>query len=142
MEGHKPPPKPAKRRQTLHDVREQVEGAMSEFLDTLRTLGYDEGSVFAIRLALEEAINNGFRHGNKSDPAKVVRLDWSATEQRVQIEVEDEGEGFDPGAVPDPTAEENIEIPSGRGLMLMRAYMSEVEYVDPGNRVRLVFVKQ
>ncbi|MFO0873553.1 MAG: ATP-binding protein [Phycisphaerales bacterium] len=142
MDGAKPPPRAAQRRKTLHDVREQVEGAMGEFLDALRGLGYDEGSVFAIRLALEEAINNGFRHGNKSDPGKVVRLAWSATSDRVQIEVEDEGEGFDPQAVPDPTAEENLEIPSGRGLMLMRAYMNEVEYLEPGNRVRLVYVKQ
>jgi serine/threonine-protein kinase RsbW len=58
---------------------------------------------------------------------------------RLEIEVEDQGEGFDPRSVPDPTAEENIEIPSGRGIMLMRAYMTSVEYLPPGNRLRIVY---
>ncbi len=129
------------RRLTLRDTRDEVEVAFTEFFDTLRELGYEESSVFAIRLALEEAVNNGFRHGNKNDPSKVVFLSWTATADSIELEVQDQGEGFDPGAVPDPTAEENLEIPSGRGLMLMRAYMSDVNYVDPGNRVRMVFVK-
>ncbi len=129
------------RRLTLRDTREDVEGAFSEFFESLRDLGYEESNVFAIRLAVEEAVNNGFRHGNKNDSQKVVFLSWSATPTHVELEVEDQGEGFDPSAVPDPTAEENLEIPSGRGLMLMRAYMSDVRYVDPGNRVRMVFIK-
>lgn len=127
------------RRHTLRDDRDQVEAAVADLLESLRELDFDESSRFAIRLAVEEAINNGFRHGNKNDPGKHVHFLWSASSQRVQIEVEDEGEGFDPESVPDPTAEENLEIPSGRGLMLMRAYMSEVEYLDPGNRVRMAF---
>jgi serine/threonine-protein kinase RsbW len=59
--------------------------------------------------------------------------------QGVELVVIDEGEGFDPGSVPDPTAEENIDIPSGRGIMLMRAYMSSVEYLHPGNRLRIFY---
>ena len=57
----------------------------------------------------------------------------------VWIAVEDEGCGFDPGAVPDPTEEANLEIPSGRGIMLMRAYMTEVEIMSPGNRIEMTF---
>jgi serine/threonine-protein kinase RsbW len=57
----------------------------------------------------------------------------------VFVAVEDEGEGFDPGSVPDPTDDANIEIPSGRGLMLMGAYMSEIRYVPPGNRVEMIY---
>lgn len=127
------------RRRTLHDDRDEIESAVTELLEALGGLGFDEGSAFAVRLSVEEAINNGFRHGNKSDPTKLVHLHWRASSDTVHVDVRDEGEGFDPGAVPDPTAEENLEIPSGRGLMLMRAYMSEVEYVEPGNRVRMVF---
>jgi len=126
----------------LKDDREQVEIAVSELLETMARLGFDDGSAFAVRLAVEEAINNGFRHGNKSHPGKVVRLQWEADAAHIVLQVTDEGEGFDPGAVPDPTAEENLEIPSGRGLMLMRAYMSEVEYVEPGNRVRMVYERK
>jgi len=67
---------------------------------------------------------------------------WCAIDPTgIELEVTDEGEGFDPGSVPDPTAEENIEIPSGRGIMLMRAYMTSVEYVAPGNRLRIVYRK-
>lgn len=138
-QGESLPDGSIERRRTLHDDRDEIESAVAELLEALGGLGFDEGSAFAVRLSVEEAINNGFRHGNKSDPSKLVHLHWRATPNSVQLEVRDEGEGFDPGAVPDPTAEENLEIPSGRGLMLMRAYMNEVEYVEPGNRVRMNF---
>lgn len=123
----------------LREDRDQIEAAVTGLLESMVRLGFDESSAFAVRLAVEEAINNGFRHGNKSHPDKVVRLAWRATPEHVELQVTDEGEGFDPGAVPDPTAEENLEIPSGRGLMLMRAYMSKVEYVEPGNCVRMEY---
>lgn len=123
----------------LRDDRDQIEAAVTELLERMGAMGFDECSSFAVRLAVEEAINNGFRHGNKSNPDKLVRLSWRATPTLVEIQVRDEGEGFDPDSVPDPTAEENLEIPSGRGLMLMRSYMSEVEYVVPGNCVRMVY---
>jgi serine/threonine-protein kinase RsbW len=57
----------------------------------------------------------------------------------LSVEIEDRGPGFDPGAVPDPTLEQNLEIPSGRGLMLMRAYMTSVTFNPAGNRVRLLY---
>jgi len=123
----------------LREDRDRIEAAVTEILDAMVRMGFDESSAFAVRLSVEEAINNGFRHGNKSNPDKVVRLEWRATPEQVELQVSDEGEGFDPGAVPDPTAEENLEIPSGRGLMLMRAYMSKVEYVQPGNVVRMEY---
>jgi serine/threonine-protein kinase RsbW len=55
--------------------------------------------------------------------------------------VEDEGPGFDPATIPDPTEDENLEIPSGRGVMLIKAYMTEVEYVPPGNLLRMTYRK-
>jgi len=55
------------------------------------------------------------------------------------IDVEDVGEGFDPDSVPDPTEQENLEIPSGRGIVLMKSFMSHIEYEPPGNRVRMTF---
>lgn len=57
----------------------------------------------------------------------------------LQVSIEDEGTGFDPEAVPDPTEDANLEIPSGRGLMLMRAYMTEVNVIPPGNRIEMYF---
>jgi serine/threonine-protein kinase RsbW len=55
------------------------------------------------------------------------------------ISVEDQGEGFDPENLPDPTDEDRLELPSGRGVLLIRAYMSEVEYNDRGNRLTMTY---
>lgn len=101
--------------------------------------GYADSEAFAIRLAVEEAVSNGIHHGNRRDPAKVVRVECRIDSEMVWIAVEDQGEGFDPKAVPDPTDEANLEIPSGRGIMLMGAYMTEVRYVPPGNRVEMSY---
>ena len=124
---------------TLHEMREDVERVQRIVAEALAARGYDPDAMFAIRLCLEEALVNGFRHGNRFEPGLVVKFRASISPAECTFEVEDEGEGFDPGGVPDPTAEENLEIPSGRGIMLMRAYMSEVEYLDPGNRLRMVY---
>ncbi len=125
----------------LLEQRESVERVQHDVANALEEAGYGEAAAFAIRLALEEALVNGFRHGNKGDPDKQVTVRCTINPTTVELEVEDEGEGFDPGSVPDPTAEENIEIPSGRGIMLMRAYMSVVEYLPPGNRLRIVYTR-
>ena len=124
---------------TLRDEREAIERVQSEVGSALRSNDFGEAATFAIRLALEEALVNGFRHGNKGDPAKSVTVHCAVDGEGIELEVIDQGEGFDPGSVPDPTAEENIEIPSGRGIMLMRAYMTSVEYLPPGNRLRIVY---
>ena len=100
--------------------------------------GFDEESLFALRLGIEEALSNAVRHGNGGDRSKAVRVRYEVTSDRVDIYVEDEGMGFDPCAVPDPTTPENLEKNSGRGVMLMRAYMNLVEYNETGNTVHLV----
>ena len=100
--------------------------------------GYDESATFAIKLALEEAMTNAVRHGNRSDPTKRILVRYTVTVDRTEIVVRDEGPGFQPDAVPDPTLPENIDRPNGRGIMLMRAYLDEVEYCDGGRAVRLV----
>src|SRR5260370_3871390 len=91
--------------------------------------------VFSIRLALEEALINAMKHGNQMDRAKKVKISYRLLADRFEIAISDEGPGFDPNDVPDPTAIENLERPCGRGLMLMRHYMSEVRYNDRGNAV-------
>ena len=99
--------------------------------------GYAERDVFAVRLALGEAVVNALKHGNAGDPTKEVRVRWRVTAAEVLAEVADEGPGFDPGRVPDPTAPENLERPGGRGLLLMRHYVTHVRYNDRGNAVTL-----
>jgi serine/threonine-protein kinase RsbW len=109
-------------------------------LDEVSRCNYGEGCFFAIKLALEEGMNNAVKHGNKLDPAKKVRVDYSVTPQRFEITIEDEGPGFDPTKIPDPTAEENLEKCSGRGLLLIGAYMTKVEYLNGGRTLHMVKV--
>lgn len=107
-------------------------------LAELRRHGYSEEATFAVRLALEEALANAINHGNRKDPNKNVRIDYRVDPRRAVIRVSDEGGGFDRSAVPDPTAPENLEKPSGRGIMLMEAYMTRVRWNAQGNQVEMV----
>ncbi len=116
---------------------EQVEGVLSALCQELTAAGYAEKDVFAVRLALDEAIVNGIKHGNRGDPGKFVCVRYEITPDSLRVEVEDQGEGFDPNLVPDPLAPENLERSSGRGLFLMRAYMTWVRYSERGNAVTL-----
>ena len=93
--------------------------------------------VAGIRLALEEAIVNGLRHGNKNDPSKRVYVSFLARPDDFVAEVKDEGTGFDLSQVPDPTLPENWTRPSGRGLLLMRHYMTAVHFSRRGSCVTM-----
>lgn len=113
--------------------------AQQRILDACEERSFDASSCFAIRLALEEAISNAFKHGNQNEPGKRVRLSYRIAPNMVEFEIEDDGPGFDPADVPDPTLDENLENPSGRGIVLMKSFMSEVEYLGTGNRLRMRF---
>ena len=104
----------------------------------LNECNYGERSAFAVRLAVEEAVINAMKHGNQMDKAKTVTIRWSIDDHQAVIVIEDEGEGFEPSSVPDPTDDENIELPHGRGLVLIRAYMDEVSFNDRGNQITMV----
>jgi serine/threonine-protein kinase RsbW len=129
------------RREILREQRTDIERVQEQVSGLLGEAGYDDAARFAIRLAMEEALVNAFRHGNRGETGRSVMLDWRISPELAEFIVQDEGEGFDPEAVPDPTLDENLEIPSGRGIMLMRAYMHEVEYLPPGNRIRLRYMR-
>lgn len=105
-------------------------------------LGYSDEEQFAIRLALEEALSNAYRHGNGSDPSKRISARWALSQDIAVIYVEDQGEGFDPQGVPDPRLEENLSQPCGRGIMLMNVYMTEVKFSRTGNQVCLIKVRK
>jgi serine/threonine-protein kinase RsbW len=113
-------------------------GAEEALLREVTAHGYSEASAFAIKLALEEGLANAIRHGNRQDGSKKVFLSYDIDERRVVITISDEGPGFDPACVPDPTLDENLDKPSGRGIMLMRAYMDEVQYNQRGNQIRMI----
>jgi serine/threonine-protein kinase RsbW len=105
--------------------------------DWMRVLGYPNRDLFAVKLAVHEAMVNAFRHGNRCDSAKSVRVTLLVTAAEVVVGVEDEGRGFDLESVPDPLQKEYRDRPSGRGLFLMRAYSTWMRFEPPGNRVTL-----
>lgn len=109
-------------------VQDEIESALA-------ANQFTEKEIFGIRLALEEAMVNAIKHGNNFDRNKKVHISYHVEPNRFDILITDEGPGFDPTDVPDPTAVENLERPCGRGLMLMKYYMSEVEYTGRGNSV-------
>jgi serine/threonine-protein kinase RsbW len=101
----------------------------------LKKYQFNEKEVFCIRLALEEALVNAIKHGNQLDRDKKVHITYQVNSDRFDVVITDEGQGFDPNDVPDPTATENLERPCGRGLMLMRYYMTTVSFASRGNSV-------
>lgn len=107
-------------------------------LSEAKRVNYSDDDVFAIHLALEEAFINAVMHGNKSCPGKEIRVDYTVTAERIEISITDEGNGFDPQAVPDPRSKENLYKTRGRGLLLMRGFMNKVEFNEMGNCVRMV----
>ena len=107
-------------------------------IEAIQPYGYSDTAQFAIRLALDEALANAIRHGNKSDESKNVTIDFSVDDEEIRISICDEGPGFHPDEIPDPTLDENLERPCGRGVMLMRAYMTEVFFNESGNCVTMV----
>ncbi len=113
------------------DVEEKI-------LQEAAELGFSDECAFAIRLALEEAMVNAHKHGNRADPDKQIVVSYEVRPDRLIVRVRDEGEGFDPHVVPDPTSPDRISLPNGRGIMLMRAYLDDVSYNERGNEVQLV----
>ena len=111
---------------------------LDEIVSAAESNGYDDDSIFGIKLALDEALINAIKHGNKLDAAKRVTIDATVTPRQIEVEIEDQGCGFNRACVPDPTADANIEKPSGRGILLIESYMNTVEWSCGGRRLRMV----
>jgi serine/threonine-protein kinase RsbW len=120
----------------------QGQAVQERIVGILEQMGYSQKDVFGVKLALEEALVNAIKHGNGMDPNKSVQVSCRVSQEEARITITDEGPGFDPEEVPDPTDDENLEKPGGRGIMLMRAFMSEVEFAQNGNQVLLVKIRE
>ncbi len=131
---------------TYHSVMPSDFASMREvqgkLMEMVQAHAYDDEAQFAIKLALEEALINAIKHGNKLDPKKTVSVDAVVTDKRAEFSIKDQGEGFVRKKVPDPTKRSNREKSSGRGLLLIEAYMDEVSYGDRGRELKMVFVKK
>ena len=93
-----------------------------------KDIGIDESRMNGLMLSVTEATTNAIIHANKCDEAKLVKIDVKVENGKVIITVKDEGVGFDPLQVPDPTEPENLLKDSGRGVYLMRFYMDDLKY--------------
>lgn len=122
---------------TLPSVRNAHLPLMEEILAELNTLGWEGRDFFAVQMALEESLANAIKHGNQFDESKQVQVECRLSKQRFWIRVEDEGQGFNPDHVADCTTKEGLEACGGRGMLLIKTYMTVVEHNEAGNCVTL-----
>lgn len=120
---------------------EAVAEAAAAVAGIVRCLSVDENTVFGIDMAVREAVTNAVLHGNKRDETKFVEVTVKSSSADLEITVHDQGLGFNPEVVPDPTKDENILKTSGRGIFFMRTFMDEVDWVirpEGGTTVRML----
>ncbi|HLO41292.1 MAG TPA: ATP-binding protein [Phycisphaerales bacterium] len=134
-----PPPSPTDSDSLdVKNDRVEVDRIIDRIASALDRFGYDKASRFAVKLAVQEGLANAFHHGHKNLPEDVpVHVDYDVGPDQVSVRITDRGPGFDPATVPDPTLDENLERPCGRGIMLIRAYMTDVSFNDSGNQIHM-----
>jgi serine/threonine-protein kinase RsbW len=113
-----------------------VENAVDE---ATAVIGISKDNYGKILVSTLEAVNNAILHGNKLDIQKIVCVEIAFTNNELIITVTDEGRGFIPESVPDPTIPENIESVNGRGVFLMKRLADEILYNEKGNSVKMIF---
>jgi serine/threonine-protein kinase RsbW len=104
-------------------------------------LGFDEEASHYMSVAVRESVVNAIKHGNRMDESKRVCVRFLMQPAGLEVEVRDEGRGFDPSSIPDPVAPENLLRVNGRGIFFMRSFMDEVDYAFPlkgGTVVRMI----
>ena len=102
-------------------------------------MGISQDNYGKILVSALEAVNNAILHGNHSNPEKFVEIEIEFTNKELKIRVKDEGTGFKPEEVPDPTIPENIEALNGRGVFLMSRLADKIKYSKKGNIVTMSF---
>jgi serine/threonine-protein kinase RsbW len=120
---------------------ETVAQAAHAVADFVTRSGISEEAAYGIDMAVREAVTNAVVHGNGQDEGKAVELTLKSSPEAVEITVHDQGQGFNPEAVPDPTEDENILKTSGRGIFFMRTFMDEVSWTvrpEGGTTVRML----
>ena len=120
---------------------EAVEEVAAAIAGVMSRTGIDEQAAFGVDMAVREAVTNAVLHGNKRDETKLVEVVLNISPAALEIRVHDQGAGFNPETIPDPTIAENLLKTSGRGIFLMRTFMDEVDWVirpDGGTTVRML----
>ena len=120
---------------------ETVATAAAAVAQFISLCGMSDDAAFGIDMAIREAVSNAVLHGNRQDENKSVDIVLKSSPDAVEISVHDQGSGFNPEDVPDPTANENILKTSGRGIFFMRTFMDEVNWLirpEGGTTVRML----
>ena len=121
-----------------NDLR-KIEGSVEELMEQAQEVGFDADRLrLNFRVCLTEALANAMLYGNCRDPRKCVRVEAHLSADMVSVEVTDEGRGFNPDNVTDPTLPANRLRAGGRGLFLIRKLMDQVEFNERGNSIRMV----
>jgi serine/threonine-protein kinase RsbW len=116
---------------------EEMDKATSVILSAMDSLGYPDESIRKMKIILTELFANAIYHGNKGDHSKKVTVGHAIDKNKVTISIMDEGDGFDPSKIPDPTLPENLVKDCGRGIFIVRSYADSLEYNRKGNRVTI-----
>lgn len=138
-------PVPAEVKEELESTLESVDHAEELVMRAAREMGFTEDQQHEIGISLRECMVNAVVHGNRYSSRKKVHFAVMHSEERLEIVIGDEGEGFNAAEVPDPLAQENLLRQSGRGVLMMRAFMDEFEVGSrkpSGTEVRMVKYKK
>ena len=119
----------------LSSEPEEANKLVRQIADKLSRLQWQESDIFAVHMALEEALMNAIKHGNQHDASKPIDVLIRIREDSLYARIEDQGNGFDPDTVPDPCHDSNLQKPSGRGVALIRNFVDFVEYNAAGNAI-------
>ena len=123
----------------LNRMEEAIEMIASQCAEEFGPLS--SRALFRLRVLLAEAISNGILFGSAGNPERRVRIEARLDAGRIRLEVTDEGPGFDPAGIPDPTLPDGLERPIGRGLFLIRHLADQVEFNDRGNTIWMTLAR-
>jgi len=125
----------------IASIPSEIEGICNKIIADMGNAKFSKDDVFAVHLALEEALINAVKHGNQMDPSKKVKVEYTINTNKIKITIEDEGRGFKPDEVPDPRLGENLYKYDGRGLLLIQSFMDQVEFNEYGNCLNMIRFK-
>ena len=122
------------------DSRPESINIIEKLIDDLRAEhNIHEDAYGNILVAVTEAVNNAIQHGNKYDPNRKVKIGYELDDDTISFTIRDQGPGFDYYNLPDPTAPENLEKPTGRGVFLMKHLADQIIFSENGSTVELYF---
>ncbi|MFW5959999.1 MAG: ATP-binding protein [Chitinivibrionales bacterium] len=112
---------------------EEMEDTISEILEKMDDKGFSDSCIKRMRISLTEIMVNAVKHGNSNDFSKVVTVGYTLDTDEISVSVMDEGEGFEPGIIQNPTTDGNIYRDHGRGIFIAKQYLDRLEYNAKGN---------